>query len=176
MLCQNGNEEVKRKKIITYINSNFDTNITMMFRLLYYMWIGSAHYFYSRPSFITMDSGRGVHDELQVSNQIGQLFATLHEGGSIYSNGYDTRYCGEEEEKYEKMDEALLYEHKRNILRKHLIEQLQDASYSLLYKEDLMEKYSFLFDFERKTSNTETTYKVEAPCMKKGGLLDDWEF
>lgn len=147
-----------------------------MFRLLYYMWIGSANHFYSRPSFITMDFGRGVHDELQISNQVGQLFAILHEGGSIYSNGYDTRYCGEEEEKYEKMDEALLYEYKRNVLRKHILEQLQDPSYSLLYKENLLKNHSFLFDFESKASDAETTYNVEAPCMKKGGLLDDWEF
>lgn len=148
----------------------------MMFRLLYYMWIGSAQYFYSRPSFINMHSGRGLQDELQVSNRVGQLFATLHESGSVYSHGCDTRYSGEEEENYEKIDEALLYEYRRNILRKHLIDQLQDVSYSLLYKEELLEKYSFLFDFERKASNMETTYTVDAPCMKKGGLLDDWEF
>ena len=147
----------------------------MMFRLLYYMWIGSAQYFYSRPSFIDMRSGHGMQDELRVSNPIGQLFATLYESGSVYSHGYDTRHSVEEEENYEKIDEDLLYEYKRNLLRKHIIEQLQDKYNSLLYKEELVEKYSFLFDFERKASNTETTYKVTAPCMKKGGLLDDWE-
>lgn len=153
-----------------------DTNITMIFRLLYYMWIGSAQYFYSRPSFIDMRSGYGMQDELQVSNRVGQLFAALHESGSVYSHGCDTRHMVEEEENYEKVDEDLLYEYKRNILRKHLIEQLQGTSNSLLYKEKLLEKYSFLFDFECKASNTETTYKVEAPCMKEGGLLDDWEY
>lgn len=153
-----------------------DTNIRMIIRLLYYMWVGSAHYFYSRPSFIDMRVDRGTHDELHISNRTGQLFALLFDRGSVYSHGCDTRDIKVEEETYEKVDEGFLYEYKRNILRKHIIEQLQDKSNSVLYKEELLEKYSFLFDFEDKASNAETTNKVEAPCIKNGGLLDDWEY
>ncbi len=147
----------------------------MRLRLLYYLWIGSSQYFYSRPSFIHMNTDKGVQDELHISNNAGQLFKALHETGSVYSHGCDTRNMTFEEESYEKVDEELLYQHKKNILRKHIIEQLQDKSNSLLYKEELLEKYDFLFDFKDKASNTETTYKVNAPSMKTGGLLDDWE-
>tara|TARA_B100000941_G_scaffold289284_1_gene267942 strand:+ start:482 stop:859 length:378 start_codon:yes stop_codon:yes gene_type:complete len=122
-----------------------------------------------------MNTDKGIQDDLQISNNARQLFKALHERGSVYSHGCDTRNMTFEEERYEKLDEKLLHEIKLNILRKHIIEQLQDNSNSLLYKEELLEKYDFLFDFKRKASNTETTYKVDAPCMKNSGLLDDWE-
>lgn len=153
-----------------------DTNIRMIIRLLYYMWIGRAQYFYSRPSFIDMHTGRGIQDELHISNRAGQLFTVLHSGRSLYSHGCDTRHGRDDEEQCEKIDDAALYEFKRNILRKYIIGQLQDETNNVLYKENLLEKYSFLFDFETKASNIESANKVEAPCMKKGGLLDDWEY
>lgn len=148
----------------------------MIFKLLYYMWIGNIQYFYSRPSFICMSSERGTQNELHISNNAGQLLSLLYGRGSVYSHGCDTRHTGGKKDIFEKMNATFLYEYKCNLLRGYIIDELQDETNNVLYKENLLEKYSFLFDFETKASNIESANNVEAPCMKKGGLLDDWEF
>ena len=124
--------------------------ILVMIQLLFYMWVGCHTFFFCKPNFIsTIDDNKHLRC-YDIKDDI-----------SIVPEGCDMRFDNEI------LDSEIMKVVKNNNMLQYILRELQDDRNTILYKVELLEKYSFLLP------NNGNEYSF-ASNLNRGGLLDDW--
>ena len=82
----------------------------------------------------------------------------------FYSKWDEIKGCDERFPKNETIKYNEIYNINRYILIKKIVQDLEDSDNSIITKMNILDKYSFLFEYDIKVN------------IKNGGLLDDFNF
>ena len=154
------NDLVCANSIPKSIEKSLLYTILVMIQLLFYMWVGSRAYFFFRPSFINTMDGDNISKFSSINKQL-KCYDFMDDINIFPESGNDMRFNDE------LLDSELITRQKNNNMLQYILHELQDDRNTILYKLELLEKYSFLLP------NNGNEYSC-ASNLYRGGLLDDW--